>query len=607
MTGHSDIHDVEPSEGAGGTEHLLLTVLGTNPREALYELNGSMCEARMAPLALLRLLPVACRPNHVLALCTAQARESSWPILEENLPEGCTAEAVDVPDGDAPEDVNTYLARIAEAVRGRELSRPEQPIRLTMDVTHGFRHFSFLTYVGVLYLAALSGVSIAGSYYGLFRPDRPDREANPFLDLGPLLQLPRWVYALKVLEETGSTATMAAVIQTGADNEAARNISLALSRFSEAYLSGLPLELGAEAALILGDHLKPLKKRLRRVHRLPLTDELVGDLARALRRYTLEEGTAPRGDGWKRRIDLNDDELKRQATVVDGLLGHNNVAVALGLMSEWTVSWVTLRLDRGDGWLEYSSARREAQTLLNAMAAAAQDGQLRRLLGEDQRLLGEFWSELRDLRNGYAHHGMRPMPLGSGFNEHQTGLTKVRSYWKDTLSSCPALPIPASGPGSRLLVSPVGLRPGVLFSALQACRSPGGFGKQPTECLVICSHETRNLIDEALRMAEYQGDLQVLQLEDPFGGQAEIKRLVERGRESLFGAKEVLVNVTGGTTLMGLAAEALANEARKLASPVRRFGLIDRRPGERQKTDPYRMGEVFWVDGDEALAAGGQG
>ena len=62
-------------------------------------------------------------------------------------------------------------------------------------------------------------------------------------------------------------------------------------------------------------------------------------------------------------------------------------------------------------------------------------------------------------------------------------------------------------------------------------------------------------------------------------------------------AEEVLVNVTGGTTLMGLAAEALANAARDLARPaVRRFGPADRRPPAEPDADPYRVGEPFWLD-----------
>ena len=100
-------------------------------------------------------------------------------------------------------------------------------------------------------------------------------------------------------------------------------------------------------------------------------------------------------------------------------------------------------------------------------------------------------------------------------------------------------------------------------------------------------------------MAEYAGEVLPLLLKDPHQGQGEIRQLLNGVRTRFFGARKVLVNVTGGTTLMGLAAERLANEARRLACPVRRFGLVDPRPGERQDAHPYRIGEVYWLDGEE--------
>ena len=89
-------------------------------------------------------------------------------------------------------------------------------------------------------------------------------------------------------------------------------------------------------------------------------------------------------------------------------------------------------------------------------------------------------------------------------------------------------------------------------------------------------------------------------IEDAFGGgAARIRRLASEARGHFIGAADVLVNVTGGTTLMGLAAEELAATARSLACPVRRFGLIDRRTPERQTSEPYQIGEPFWLDTDE--------
>ena len=76
------------SHGAGdgvARDHLLLTVLGTNPRTARYSLAGQEAEATLAPIALLDLLRPTERPNRVMALCTSQAKKESWPILEEAL------------------------------------------------------------------------------------------------------------------------------------------------------------------------------------------------------------------------------------------------------------------------------------------------------------------------------------------------------------------------------------------------------------------------------------------------------------------------------------------------------------------------------------------
>lgn len=568
-------------------EHVLLTVLGTNPRNATYELHGRMEDARLAPVALLRLLPEVGRPTRVLALCTGEARQDSWPSLEENLPQGCAAELVDVPDGDSPEDVDTFLEAVAEAVPGRA--------DLTVDVTHGFRHFSFLTYVGVLYLAALRDVEIRGAYYGLHRRDR----TSPFLDLAPLLELPQWIHALKVLSETGSTLPIAEAIKArrGSSRSASQVVLCLhreLSRFSSAYLSGLPLELGAQTRLILGQHLKPLRRRLAKVHRLPLASRLVNDLEQTMTPYDLPPNRLPPKGGWKGRIGLDDDELRRQARVVDDLLRHGNLPVALGLMREWTVSWMTWRRGSAADWLDHHGGRREAANALNAMAAAADDPELRANLRDEQRDLGLFWKSLRDLRNGYAHHGMRRQDLlaSADLDAH---LDKVREYW-DELGACPRLTVALDeGSDARLLVSPMGLRPGVLVSALHACRSDGGLG-EPTECLVVCSAETEESIAEALRAAGYEGAATPLVLSDPHGGGTEIERLLTGARRRIFGAREMFVNVTGGTTLMGLAVEALANEGRRLACPVRRFGLIDRRPEQQQDSDPYRIGEPYWLD-----------
>ena len=146
-------------------EHLLLTVLGTYSKPARYTLEGREVEARLAPVALLELLPEVARPDRVLALCTLEAEQSSLGVLEDELIDCFPIEVVRVPGGGAQQDVDTFLGEVVGSVG--------QGAELTVDVTHGFRHFSFLTYFAVLYLAALRGVKIRGAYYGMLNPTGP--------------------------------------------------------------------------------------------------------------------------------------------------------------------------------------------------------------------------------------------------------------------------------------------------------------------------------------------------------------------------------------------------------------------------------------------------
>ena len=578
-------------------EQVLLTVLGLAPRSARYVLGDREAEARLAPVALLDLLPPADRPGRVVAFCTPEATEQSWPCLEAALRDRCQVERIDVPGGMTQEGVHTYLARVSNAISD------SREIELTVDITHGPRHFSFLTYIAVLYLAALRDVRVRGAYYSLPRENAP----SPFLDLRPLLHLPRWIHALQVARETGSTLPLAEVIDAGsrgrtATARQARDIARDLSAMSEAYLSGLPLELGRLAHDVRARRLRALKKLLAGDHRLPLAGELIEGLKGTLGSFAADAPTA--GDGWKQRVDLTAVELDRQARIIDDLLRRRNVAAALGLMNEWTVSLVVWRQGGARRWLDVHSVRRRSRRLLGAMAAVGNDAKLRNRLSEQQRSLGDFWRDLSALRNAYHHHGMRPLPLVGDSTAEKT-MRRVQDFWNDTLRSQPDISLfLGESPGGRVLVSPIGKRPGVLFSAVHACRTDGD-GGEPALCLAVCSGESQGKIAEALQRAGYAGAVEPLVFDDAVGGgRREIEHLVQAARPHFIGAGDVVVNVTGGTTLMGLAAEALATVARKLACPVRRFGLIDRRPPSEQESEPYRAGEPFWLDTAENDDAG---
>lgn len=563
----------------------LVTVLGIDPKPARYTLDERSVEAMLAPLALVQLLTYARRPERILALCTAKAKQQSWPILQVGLEgSGIAATVVEIPV--EPTDVKSFLRIVTTAIPAEVA-----PAALVIDATHGFRHFAVLTYLTLQYVSALRGIELRNAFYGLWRP--LDEGASPFLDLRALLVLPEWVHALRIFGDSGDASGLAGLLE-GDGDQAARAMAKELRHISGAREAGLPLELGQTSASFRAEHRKPFMKALGARGAL-LEDELWWRLEKSLKRFGFD---APnQSTGWKKRVALNVEELQRQATLVDDLLERGSIAVALGLMNEWAVSRVVLQTGNQGSWLDYQSTRRAAATALGALDELARDPDLGTGLTGPQRDLARFWHRLADLRNAFHHHGMRPQVLvGSGANDVQSKLDTVREYW-DSLKTLPELPIQFPATAQRLLVSPVGRRPGVMYSAIDACRRDGAL---PDACLMLVSDKTSGAADEALREAGFAGRVHRIRIADPYGGQSEIKRLVREARGQLVMAQEVAVNLTGGTTLMGLAVSAIAKEAQRLARDVRRFGLIDRRPPGEQDAEPYRVAEAFWLDSRSA-------
>ncbi len=193
---------------------------------------------------------------------------------------------------------------------------------------------------------------------------------------------------------------------------------------------------------------------------------------------------------------------------------------------------------------------------------------------------------MADLRNELHHHGMKKKPVRYDPPEFQ----KVKEFWgklKDL-----QLTVPEFGGGhGRLLITALGTTPGVLYSAL----SNAG---DVLRCLIVCSEQSQPSVAEAAKQAGFQGECKPLVISDPHGGYTEDEQQRFRAEASrwLLESDEILVNLTGGTTLMGMAVQHLMDRGRDLDRPYFRFVLIDRRPPEQQRADPYVKGEVRWLD-----------
>lgn len=625
----------------GPRDHLLLTVLGIRPKTAVYSLGDERCEANLSPLALLELLEPEDRPRRVLAICTPEAMEQSWPTLRSGLNGGPPAAPVLVPNTGNPADIGDFLSAVAD--------RMPANVDLTVDITHGFRHYSFLIYVAVLYLAALRSIRVRGVYYGLLQRAPA---ASPFMNLGDLLQLQKLIHAVRTLRDTGSATALASLWGAETNDNPASGLAGSSSysndwvsdlvALSEAHGAGLPLEYGNLAHSVLE---KARRRQAGSERRQAEREDLdrsgagrevvaksfssanlldaffsrdeglsLGSLPASLiqeLRVQFEEILEPfelrAGTYWKGKVALDRSELERQARVIDYQLRCRNTAAAIGMMHEWAVSWCAWCRNDEKGWLQYNDSRRRATAALKKVtpnSCGAEAGQC----SCDAPLkcrLAKFWCDLTTLRNATHHHGMSEHDLLDS-DDRQDKLAFVLEYWNGILKACPDygdLLEPMVATGKRVLVSPVGMTPGVLLTALAACRQDDYMG-EPSSCIVVCSNESKAVVNEALQThGKYEGEIRTLIFQDPQAGISEIAEMATSAHQLLEDAEEVVVNITGGTTLMGVAVEKIASNAQKAAgsssgsrSRVRRIGLVDRRPREQQESDPYVVGDVIWID-----------
>ena len=584
--------------------HILLTSLGMRAIETEYEWNGKTAKAGLTPLALVQLLEAEQLPNRIVTVVTQGAKLETWQPFRAGICQKLkfSPEIVEIPDGNNSDEIRQILESVAERI-------PEGA-DLTLDVTQGFRHFPFIFYALVLYLTSLRGVTIRGAYYGMVE-GLPRNVPKPIIDLQPLLELPEWFHAVRMFRDQGTTMPMAKLLQPLAemlnnekaqlfkdgDKEAGKKLSAQanqvntsvdwLQKYAFAYESALPLELGKAGKGLIDSIQKPLTPGSTGLP--PLFAELTEAIATAAENAAFKKFPkgAKKGANWKENIHLDANELERQARMIDLYLDRDQLSLGVGLMREWVVSWAIWKSGNSidiKKWLNLE-VRGRYERRLGAIEVFARDSAFKSIITPAQKEFGVFWGRLGDaLRNFLHHHAMRP----EAFEQRPPFLADVREFWNGLREGRTKLPFLGGGKG-KLLISPQGTRPGVLFSALKVTH--------PADtCLVICSSASTGSIADAAKHAAFINDIEKIELTDPHGGFGEINTAVTQARRYLLEADEVVVNMTGGTTLMGIIVQRLAEEAQKLDRSVRRFALIDRRPTKEQDKNPFVQGDSHWLD-----------
>ncbi|MBI4497305.1 MAG: TIGR02221 family CRISPR-associated protein [Chloroflexi bacterium] len=558
--------------------HLVCSVGTGNYTETVYALDDRTWASRFAPVALARLRDL--RGGKASVLVTSGARDKWYPAVAAELAEaGLEPEAVDMPEGKTREEFLETFHRLVEAVGEGE--------SVVLDVTFALRHLPFVYLAALTYLTAYRGVTIRGIYYGAFELPDPETGERPILDLTALFNLTEWFHAVQSARESGDLRPVAhslrqevaRLFQERQGDHALSRAKDAIEDLAPALAAGLPVEVGLAAG---------------RLHAAVETlAQQAGPQSVGRRSLGILSGPvaswATRPAPSKRDLPLSDEELQRQLALVQWYAERNALPTALLLLREWLVSLVVLRSSGPRQWLGRPQ-RLAAERQLGGMVQRVRSG----VATATEQRLATVWDGVAQRRNRFAHAGM---------TEDEVRLTPGDvAEVGHLIQQCAALLADPDLPRlaqqrsriMRLLVTPLGLSPGVLYSAVQHVR--------PDRVVVITSAEGRQRLPDALAAADVAGlPVVVRELRDPMTGFQEGRALLDgEFRRSLVEASEVVVNLTGGTTVIQYVVEQIAGAARSLGVAVRRVAVVDRRTPEEQRAHPFVLGELVVLDGTEA-------
>jgi len=424
---------------------------------------------------------------------------------------------------------------------------------VVLDTTHSFRSIPITVSIISLYLREAKNVNVR-MLYGLF--DRKS-ETTTTLDLTNVIEMADWLYAARLFKEYGYSKPLGELVEK-------RNRSF----YTKENIKERPKKLnnlqGAlrnlSTALRLGS-IRSIREYVRKL--IVLFDKPHNDLMNELETfapelYPLTPSMIERYkkiDSGKKTVELDEDELNAERELLKFYLETEDLGMALRLAREYLVN-VTL----------YKQNPKE-----NVLDRKVRES----VIFPEEPLI-------REARNHVAHFG---------FNEDNLpSQEKIAERLKDIAEKAPDKLFKecekAVSGSVKAVLSPLGTSKGALFTILKHFT--------PDVLVVVTSKQAAENLPEILEKAGFDGKHHVMLVEDPFTGVDEVEKVVNGARRYLEenNVNEVVINLTGGTSLLGYMVERIREgirHGRKITTVL----AVDRRPYEEQKANPYVVGEIL--------------
>jgi hypothetical protein len=461
---------------------------------------------------------------------------------------------------------------------------PEQS-SLIVDITFTLRHLGIAYLAALVYLSGLRRVAIEKITYGAL--ELSSDGVAPIIDVTPAYHLLRWYHAAATVRETGDLRPLQPLVrelqrqvhEAGLveERKVVGALGPQLEQLAVAHLGGFCLKVA--------EHSLRLDRTLAKIDRRPAADSAILPLRMVVEslRDQLASWIHPEATAKQAEMTLSEAELERELVLVEHYIEHQNPLRAVQVLGEWLINLVILRSSDTGRWLDHTGCREQARRYLNGISELAREGQVSGTTKE----LAKVWKRTAEMRNSTAHAGFRDslaIPGSDAMLNLVASCRRLQQEWSwQELEGCRH---------GRLLVTPFGLSPGLLLTAVHHVR--------PDRMLVITSAQGLTLLPEAVARAGFSGDpdrLVKLVLGNPWSGYDEVEPALNKALDGdLLGVSEVVVNLTGGTSLLGFAAQRMGEKLQRFALPVRRVALVDRRSPEEQRENPYVVGEMIEME-----------
>lgn len=536
----------------------ILTFLGTGRyEESTIHIDELEFRERVFPLALIRYYKMQ-KPDEELSVfffLTSEARDNkNW--VEYTLP-SLEAEQVRYEALEIPKDIETLektLGLIKEMIG--VLSEGDEVV---LDVTHCFRDIPLTASVVALYLKEVLDVKIT-ILYGRFDSVKNETHCT---DLTFVTQLVEWIYAARVFKEYGYSNELGAL----ADQRNRRIYKTANLSKKPKYLASmrLPLQYLTDA-LRLGS-IRSIRESVRR---FLVTFEKESTLNQEIHEYVPElELLMPSIIQRYKMVDtgassfvLDEREIATERELMKFYLDTRDIGMALRLAREYMIN--ILLYKEGLANFVFDRDKRE----------------------EISRFLGETDS-LRKARNHIAHFGFNDSNNLTDVNTIEQHLRKLIDTDIDELYNEMMKNKQDLEASSYAVVSSLGLTEGALYTILNHYN--------PNLLIVVTSKEGAKILPNILEKTQFKGECHVVNVEDPYTGKEEIARVSKEVTEYLENTRKVVINLTGGTTLLNYMLLKVGDEARH-GRTIKTVLAVDKRPYEEQKRNPYVVGEVVELD-----------